>query len=309
MRKILGTIIVILSILSMQVKAEENTNISFKVDRQPIKGQEITIDVNVENVSRLYGLAVDYNYNPEEIQVTSIEVASLIKDSGLDVFEAVNDTERDGNRANYQMVFTGSVDGVSGNGSLVTIKAKVLKDINLNINEKNMQIQLIGINEEHNATSELSFKLNEVNLNETKENNDSKEEVKKEQENIKDDKEKSEESTSEKDVTNLKEEKSIFNKILKFFGVNNTNTQLQEEKNDNIKEENSKKDTSDESKKESKDNTEDKNVDTKKQDKDKENNKNTSSMLPVGVGGAVIVLVAAIVILKLKNKKGNKGEF
>lgn len=309
MRKILGTIIVIFSILSMQVKAEENTNISFKVDRQPIKGQEITIDVNVENVSRLYGLAVDYNYNPEEIQVTSIEVASLIKDSGLDVFEAVNDTERDGNRANYQMVFTGSVDGVSGNGSLVTIKAKVLKDINLNINEKNMQIQLIGINEEHNATSELSFKLNEVNLNETKENNDSKEEVKKEQENIKDDKEKSEESTSEKDVTNLKEEKSIFNKILKFFGVNNTNTQLQEEKNDNIKEENSKKDTSDESKKESKDNTEDKNVDTKKQDKDKENNKNTSSMLPVGVGGAVIVLVAAIVIFKLKNKKGNKGEF
>ncbi|MDU1314094.1 MAG: cohesin domain-containing protein [Clostridium septicum] len=309
MRKILGTIIVIFSILSMQVKAEENTNISFKVDRQPIKGQEITIDVNVENVSRLYGLAVDYNYNPEEIQVTSIEVASLIKDSGLDVFEAVNDTERDGNRANYQMVFTGSVDGVSGNGSLVTIKAKVLKDINLNINEKNMQIQLIGINEEHNATSELSFKLNEVNLNETKENNDSKEEVKKEQENIKDDKEKSEESTSEKDVTNLKEEKSIFNKILKFFGVNNTNTQVQEEKNDNIKEENSKKDTSDESKKESKDNTEDKNVDTKKQDKDKENNKNTSSMLPAWGGGAVIVLVATIVIFKLKNKKGNKGEF
>lgn len=307
MKKILTLMVMFLTISTIWVYAETNTDINFNIDGEVSKGKEVTININVDKADRLYGLSVDYTYNPEEIKVTSIQGAGLIKESKDNFFEAGGETAKDGNIANYQMTFTGEVDGISGSGTLVTIKAEVLKDTNLNLTEDNMKIKLIGINKDYKV-SRMDFNLKE--LKEVKE--DKKEETK--EENTEDSSKPKEENKNDKvdkaSDNELKEDKStIFNKILKFFGVNNTNTQLQEEKNDNIKEENSKKDTSDESKKESKDNTEDKNVDTKKQDKDKENNKNTSSMLPVGVGGAVIVLVAAIVILKLKNKKGNKGEF
>lgn len=307
MKKILTLMVMFLTISTIWVYAETNTDINFNIDGEVSKGKEVTININVDKADRLYGLSVDYTYNQEEIKVTSIQGAGLIKESKDNFFEAGGETAKDGNIANYQMTFTGEVDGISGSGTLVTIKAEVLKDTNLNLTEDNMKIKLIGINKDYKV-SRMDFNLKE--LKEVKE--DKKEETK--EENTEDSSKPKEENKNDKvdkaSDNELKEDKStIFNKILKFFGVNNTNTQLQEEKNDNIKEENSKKDTSDESKKESKDNTEDKNVDTKKQDKDKENNKNTSSMLPVGVGGAVIVLVAAIVILKLKNKKGNKGEF
>ncbi|WLF68983.1 cohesin domain-containing protein [Clostridium septicum] len=304
MKKILTLMVMFLTISTIWVYAETNTDINFNIDGEVSKGKEVTININVDKADRLYGLSVDYTYNPEEIKVTSIQGAGLIKESKDNFFEAGGETAKDGNIANYQMTFTGEVDGISGSGTLVTIKAEVLKDTNLNLTEDNMKIKLIGINKDYKV-SRMDFNLKEVK-------EDKKEETKEEskEENTEDSSKPKEENKNYKVDNELKEDKpTIVKKILKFFGVNNTNTQLQEEKNDNIKEENSKKDTSDESKKESKDNTEDKNVDTKKQDKDKENNKNTSSMLPVGVGGAVIVLVAAIVIFKLKNKKGNKGEF
>ncbi|WP_066675716.1 cohesin domain-containing protein [Clostridium septicum] len=308
MKKILTLMVMFLTISTIWVYAETNTDINFNIDGEVSKGKEVTININVDKADRLYGLSVDYTYNPEEIKVTSIQGAGLIKESKDNFFEAGGETAKDGNIANYQMTFTGEVDGISGSGTLVTIKAEVLKDTNLNLTEDNMKIKLIGINKDYKV-SRMDFNLKEVK-------EDKKEETKEEskEENTEDSSKPKEENKNDKvdkaSDNELKEDKpTIVKKILKFFGVNNTNTQLQEEKNDNIKEENSKKDTSDESKKESKDNTEDKNVDTKKQDKDKENNKNTSSMLPVGVGGAVIVLVASIVIFKLKNKKGNKGEF
>ena len=307
MKKILTLIVMFLTISTIWTYAEANTDINFKIDGEVSKGKEVTININVDKADRLYGLSVDYTYNPEDIKVTSIQGAGLIKESKDNFFEAGGETAKDGDIANYQMTFTGEVDGISGSGTLVTIKAEVLKDTNLNLTEDNMKIKLIGINKDYKV-SRMDFNLKEVKEEDKKE--ETKEESKEEnKEDSSKGKEENKNDKVDKDSDNeLKEDKpTIVQKILKFFGVNNTNTQVQEEKNDNIKEENSKKDTSDESKKESKDNTEDKNVDTKKQDK--ENNKNTSSMLPVGVGGAVIILVAAIVIFKLKNKKGNKGEF
>lgn len=159
LKKIIFLIIGFFIMINTTVFAIEEPSININVNGEIKKGSKITISINASNVSRLYAASVDYVYDPSVIKVKSIEGSSLIKDSENNKMELGGETDKDGNKASYQMTFTGKVDGITGSGELVKIEAEVLKDFNLVLSESNLKIKLVYISNDYEVT-DMSFKYN-----------------------------------------------------------------------------------------------------------------------------------------------------
>lgn len=159
MKKIFNLLIGFIIIFNTTAFAVSEPQISFTVDGKAKKGEKITINIMAKDISNLYAVSVDYIYNTDRIKVNSIEGASLIKDSKDNKMELGGETDKDGNRANYQMTFTGKVKGVSGSGALVKIEAEVLKDSTIELTEENMKIKLVQIDKDYNVGT-MNFNFN-----------------------------------------------------------------------------------------------------------------------------------------------------
>lgn len=171
MKKVLGFLFIILILSIHVVWADDKPLVNISVDGELKKGQDVTISLNIENVENLYSLSMDYVYNTDIIKVKSIEPGNLIK--GKKFEELRNEPEKDGDTASYKMTFKGMVEGISGSGSIVKIKGKVLGDVPLEINDTNLTIKLVGIDSGNNVYNmpfdfERSIK-NEDNGNDKKE--------------------------------------------------------------------------------------------------------------------------------------------
>lgn len=171
MKKILSLLIVLIITFSTTVFAASEPQVSFTVDGKAQKGEKITINIMAKDVSNLYALSADYIYNPEFIKVNSIEGASLIKDSKDNLMEPGGQVDKDGNRANYQMTFTGKVNGVSGSGAIVKIEVEVLKDFAIELTEENMKVKLVKVDKDYNV-DKMTFVFNDFKIdgNKTEEN-------------------------------------------------------------------------------------------------------------------------------------------
>ncbi|MBU3108893.1 cohesin domain-containing protein [Clostridium gasigenes] len=169
MKKILGLLIGFIIIFSTTAFAASEPTVSFTVDGKVKKGEKITINIMAKDVSNLYALSADYIYNPEFIKVNSIEGDSLIKDSKYNLMEPGGQVDKDGNRANYQMTFTGKVNGVSGSGAIVKIEAEVLKDFTIELTEENMKVKLVKVDKNYNV-NRMNFVFNDFKIEGNTEN-------------------------------------------------------------------------------------------------------------------------------------------
>lgn len=156
MKKIFALVLCMLMMFNITVFAASEPTVSFTVDGGTKKGDKLTIYVRVKDVDRLYAASVDYIYNPEELKVTYIGGADLITDN-QGILELGGETDKDGNRASYQMTFTGKVDGLKGAGNLVKIEAEALKDCNINLKPENMKVKLVKVDTSYNV-SNMDFK-------------------------------------------------------------------------------------------------------------------------------------------------------
>lgn len=156
MKKVLVLLICLLMLFNITVFAASEPEVRFTIDGGTKKGDKITLYVKVKDVDRLYAASVDYIYNPEELKVTYIGGADLITNN-QGILELGGETEKDGNRASYQMTFTGKVDGLKGSGNLVKIEAEVLKDCDINLEPENMKIKLVNVDNSYNV-SNMTFK-------------------------------------------------------------------------------------------------------------------------------------------------------
>ena len=163
MKKILGLLIGLVMAFSTTVFAAAEPQVSFTVDGKAQKGEKITINIMAKDVSNLYAVSADYIYNPEFIKVNSIEGGSLIKDSKYNLMEPGGQVDKDGNRANYQMTFTGKVNGVSGSGEIVKIEAEVLKDFTMEVTEENMKVKLVKVDKDYNV-DRMTFVFNDFKI-------------------------------------------------------------------------------------------------------------------------------------------------
>ena len=164
MKKVLGALMmftVLIMGFSTKAFAASEPEIRFTVDGKVEKGEKITVNVMANDVVNLYAVSVDYIYNPEFLKVNSIESDGLIKESNLNLMEPGGQTDKDGNRASYQMTFTGKVEGVSGSGAIVKIEAEVLKDFEIELTEENMKIKLVKVDENYNV-DRMSFVFNSL---------------------------------------------------------------------------------------------------------------------------------------------------
>lgn len=156
MKKVLAMVLGMVMMFNTSVLAASGPSVSFTIEGNVKKGDKITIYVTVKQVVRLYAASVEYTYNPEDLKVTYIGGADLIENT-TGIMELGGDTEKDGNRARYQMTFTGKVHGLSGAGNLVRIEAEVLKDCNITLKEDNMKVKLVRIDDEY-TVSNMEFK-------------------------------------------------------------------------------------------------------------------------------------------------------
>lgn len=146
MKKLCISIIMILGILSVatiNVNAAEvqvNTGIVGEIK----EGSKIDIVVDLQKVTNLYAASMEYTYDNSLLSVESIEVSSNINNGSI--HEAYNETANGGNKARYGYTNLGDTQGFSGDTNFLIIKAKVLKDGDLNLTKDNLKVKIVGNN-------------------------------------------------------------------------------------------------------------------------------------------------------------------
>lgn len=144
MKKII-TMLLLLFILITPVKAfaANNASIEIKVNGEVKKDSDIEIFVNLSSIDKLYAASIDFIYNTNQLKVESINSTEYVTKHIDNIMELGGETNKNGNTASYSFTFLGDLDGLSESGTLVKIKAKVLNDDKLSINEDNMKVKLV----------------------------------------------------------------------------------------------------------------------------------------------------------------------
>jgi hypothetical protein len=142
---------VILMIMLKTTVYAASTQVDVKVNGNVKNGSSVDIIFNVKDVSRLYAGSLEFTYDPSVMKVESIDGGAFIKTNNPKIMEFGGDTTKNGNIADYYFTCVGKVDGFTGSGSFVVIKASVLNQDKFTLYKKNLKIQLV----ERNTNNEM----------------------------------------------------------------------------------------------------------------------------------------------------------
>lgn len=140
MRRLLG-VLAFIFVMSFSVPAfaDDALSLEAKVNGKMEAGENIDIAIYAGNVKNLYAADIMLEFDPGILQMTGIQRGSLITKSGVGSFEQKRmpgDDRNPNNIVRYIFTCTGASDGYSGDGPIVTFKAKVLKKADFFINSK-----------------------------------------------------------------------------------------------------------------------------------------------------------------------------
>ncbi|GFZ33954.1 hypothetical protein CSC2_44800 [Clostridium zeae] len=127
------------------------TQVDVNINGNVKSGNSVDIIFNVKDVSRLYAGSIEFTYDTSVMKVESINGGEFIKTNNPKIMEFGGDTAKNGNIADYYFTCVGKVEGFTGSGSFVVIKANVLNQDKFNIYKKNLKIQLV----ERNTNNEM----------------------------------------------------------------------------------------------------------------------------------------------------------
>lgn len=177
MKKSISVLILMLTfIFQVNIVFAAESKVDIKINGDIKKNNNIEILVDLKNMTNLYAASVDFKYDNNLLTVESIEPSKFILDNKDDIMEFGQETNKNGNIANYYFTFLGDKKGISGDGNFVTIKAKVKKNGKLSITEDNMRVKLVQINKKNEIVPlEFNFASN-TNSNTSSNNNANKEE-------------------------------------------------------------------------------------------------------------------------------------
>ncbi|MDT8716133.1 hypothetical protein IAI10_05655 [Clostridium sp. 19966] len=129
--------LILLMIFGISASADEQTKLQVKVIGKVEQGQDIQISIYANNIKNLFAEDIKFQFDPSFLKITSVEKGDLIDNSKLSIYEKKSYPGDGGNGADNlaRYIFTclGKVDGFSGNGNIVIIKANVLKAGNLKV--------------------------------------------------------------------------------------------------------------------------------------------------------------------------------
>ncbi|MDB2124210.1 cohesin domain-containing protein [Clostridium paraputrificum] len=162
---------------SIPTYASTTPTLSYALSSNGLVGDTIDIEVNISNINNLYGGSWDLLYDSNLLDVISIEPGSLINSK-----VTTNVSNKKGH-AYFWFTSTGNNSPISGIGSIVKIKAKILKEGKLNLittnknsdfslNNKNSLIKLsdksgnpVSYNSDNNSFSFINGTINSYEEN------------------------------------------------------------------------------------------------------------------------------------------------
>ncbi len=177
MKKSISVLVLMLTfIFQVNIVFAAESKVDIKINGDIKKNNNIEILVNLKNMTNLYAASVDFEYDNNLLTVESIEPSKFILDNKDDIMEFGQETNKNGNIANYYFTFLGDKKGISGDGNFVTIKAKVEKNGKLSITKDNMRVKLVQTNK-NNEIIPLKFNFtSNTNSNTNLNNNTNKDE-------------------------------------------------------------------------------------------------------------------------------------
>jgi internalin A len=129
----------------MIAKAEEiQTVVGIEIPQEVNVGKAYDVKVMVDNVSDLYSYSFDFVYNPQLVQVVDVIGGDIL---GTQAKELTNIYDNELGSVSYSSTLTTMVPGISGAGSLVTLRVKLLSEgtIPFNVNQNSGDdLTLIG---------------------------------------------------------------------------------------------------------------------------------------------------------------------
>lgn len=173
MKKILIFLITFIVLLIPINVYADDASVNIEIVGAIEKGSSIDILVNLKDVERFYAASVDFIYDTSQLKVESIVATEFITKHSSDIIELGSETTKNGNTASYSFTFLGDNEGISGSGTLVKIKANILNDEKLVINQDNMKLKLVRRNEdtvENYSYNFLGYSVSDTNNNQANNN-------------------------------------------------------------------------------------------------------------------------------------------
>ena len=119
-------------ILNYEITFASNLpKVTYTIEGNTSIGSNIKVNINISNVTDLYGGSVDFLYDPTIIKINSIDAGNIF--GSLNPIKAVNIVDNNSGQSNIALTLKGDIKGVSNTGTLAVINATVLKSGKLNI--------------------------------------------------------------------------------------------------------------------------------------------------------------------------------
>lgn len=141
-KRIMLTAIILLLFLPIKAYAS-STTVEVNIDGEVKKGEEINIVVNAKDLQGLYAASVNFNYDKSILNIIEINPGETIKEHSDEIMEIGGEVDTSNNKTSYSFTFLGDKEGLNGSTILTTIKAKVLSDSQLNIDEGALEVKLV----------------------------------------------------------------------------------------------------------------------------------------------------------------------
>lgn len=127
------------------------------------KGNTIDIVINTDKIDSIYAADIYLKYDNSLLKITSMEKGDVFSDKSIKTFEVVNKFDNAAGTLRYEFTCLGKINGFSGSGSLIKVKAEVLKDGKFIINSKPY---LKNPDENYNLKLQIADKnIKELNFN------------------------------------------------------------------------------------------------------------------------------------------------
>lgn len=150
MKKIIGIIIMLFVLIApLRVSAETIQKVEISVQGEIEKDSEIEININLKDAKNLYCAQMEFLYDSNKIEVISLDRTDYIN-SGKELKEYYRTPNYSDGRAIYLFSYINDYEGVSGDGTLITIKAKILTDDKFEITKDNLLLGLVQRDNDNN---------------------------------------------------------------------------------------------------------------------------------------------------------------
>lgn len=132
-RKIAILLVIFCFIFSIPAFAAEKLEVKATINGAIEKGNQVEILIDVSDIRSLYAASFYLKYDSKALKIEEIIPGELISDTKISKFEAVKSIDESKGLVSYGFTCLGNVNGFSGKGNILKLKATVMENKDINI--------------------------------------------------------------------------------------------------------------------------------------------------------------------------------